>query len=74
MVEMDIPPAVLTLVEQIDELAAKVESNDTKMFIGAIGILVQAVVTTHEEAQVKRDTIIQGMRIIKGVLDEILAK
>jgi hypothetical protein len=71
---MDIPPAVLTLVEQIDDIAAKVESNDTKMTIGAIGVLVQAIVTTHDEAQEKRDTILQGMRVIKGVLDEILAK
>lgn len=71
---MEIPPAVLSLVEQIEELASKVESNDTKMTIGAIGIMVQAIVSTNEERIEKLDTIIQGMRIIKGVLDDILAK
>lgn len=71
---MEIPPAVLSLAEQIEEIAAKVESNDTKMTIGAIGIMVQAIVSTHEDRVAKLDTIIQGMRIIKGVLDDILAK
>lgn len=71
---MEIPPSVLTLAEQIEEIGSKVESNDTKMTIGAIGIMVQAIVATHEERMVKLDTIIQGMRIIKGVLDDILEK